>query len=568
MLALARRLSPRRFPSDRLLLFFFSSSESLIPRQSPIFLLFSSPFSSASQSSSPPPLADLRGGCNAEDQPPPLLPLCPGCGVHMQSTHSSLPGFFIPPAPKSPDYHAPLSLLPGASDEPHLSLSLKSGVLSPNPKPSTTPGLDSKPLVCSRCHSLRHYGRVKDPSAENLLPDFDFDRMVAPKMASPSGPRSVVLMVVDAADFDGSFPRKVARFVSSSIEKHSIAYKEGKPANVPRVILVVTKIDLLPSSIAPDDLEHWVRKQARIGGANKLSGVHLVSSVRDWGVRNLVEHVRELAGSRGNVWAVGAQNAGKSTLINAMGKCVEGKVSHLTVAPVPGTTLGIVRVEGVLGEQAKLFDTPGILHPYQITSRLTREEQKLVLMSKELKPRTYRIKAGHSVHIGGLMKLDVEELSVETLYLTVWASPLVPLHMGKTENTSTMKENHFGRQLQPPIGENRVAELGKWSRREFRISGSKWDASSVDIATAGLGWIAVGLKGEAVLGVWTYDGIDVITRSPLLSIKARIFEEAGFTTSKIVAEADSVYNKLKHKKSEKGKHLGHKSRPVEGDLNA
>lgn len=46
------------------------------------------------------------------------------------------------------------------------------------------------------------------------------------------------------------------------------------------------------------------------------------------------------------------------------------------------------------------------------------------------------------------MKLDVEELSVETLYLTVWASPLVPLHMGKTENTSTMKENHFGRQLQ------------------------------------------------------------------------------------------------------------------------
>lgn len=233
---------------------------------------------------------------------------------------------------------------------------------------------------------------MKDPSAENLLPDFDFDRMVAPKMASPSGPRSVVLMVVDAADFDGSFPRKVARFVSSSIEKHSIAYKEGKPANVPRVILVVTKIDLLPSSIAPDDLEHWVRKQARIGGANKLSGVHLVSSVRDWGVRNLVEHVRELAGSRGNVWAVGAQNAGKSTLINAMGKCVEGKVSHLTVAPVPGTTLGIVRVEGVLGEQAKLFDTPGILHPYQITSRLTREEQKLVLMSKELKPRTYRIK--------------------------------------------------------------------------------------------------------------------------------------------------------------------------------
>lgn len=67
-------------------------------------------------------------------------------------------------------------------------------------------------------------------------------------------------------------------------------------------------------------------------------------------------------------------------------------MGQLTEAPVPGTTVGIVRVEGVLSGQAKLFDTPGILHPYQITTRLTREEQKLVHVGKELSPRSYRIK--------------------------------------------------------------------------------------------------------------------------------------------------------------------------------
>lgn len=102
--------------------------------------------------------------------------------------------------------------------------------------------------------------------------------------------------------------------------------------------------------------------------------------------------MRDLVGVRGNVWVVGAQNAGKSTLINSMARCVGDKVSHLTEAPVPGTTLGIIRVEGILSGKAKLFDTPGILHPYQITTRLTPEEQKLAHMSKELKPRTYRIK--------------------------------------------------------------------------------------------------------------------------------------------------------------------------------
>lgn len=46
----------------------------------------------------------------------------------------------------------------------------------------------------------------------------------------------------------------------------------------------------------------------------------------------------------------------------------------------------------MLPGKAKLFDTPGLLHPHQISTRLTMEEQKLIRIEKELKPRTYRIK--------------------------------------------------------------------------------------------------------------------------------------------------------------------------------
>lgn len=46
------------------------------------------------------------------------------------------------------------------------------------------------------------------------------------------------------------------------------------------------------------------------------------------------------------------------------------------------------------------------------------------------------------------MRLDVEESTVDSIYVTIWASLLLPLHMGKTENASTMMENHFGRTLQ------------------------------------------------------------------------------------------------------------------------
>lgn len=483
------------------------------------------------------------------------LPVCPGCGVYMQDSSPKHPGYFIKPSEKDLNYRLYTHLEPVAQ-EPEFSNSVKRGHVVEPEKLNGDVNLirkPEKPVVCARCHSLRHYGKVKDPTVENLLPDFDFDHTVGRKLASTTGTRSVVLMVVDAADFDGSFPRKVAKLVSKTIEDNSAAWKQGRSGNVPRVVLVVTKIDLLPSSLSPTRFEHWIRQRAREGGINKITSLHMVSALRDWGLKNLVDNIIELAGPRGNVWAVGAQNAGKSTLINSIGKNVGGKISHLTEAPVPGTTLGIVRVEGVLPSQAKLFDTPGLLHPYQITTRLMKEEQKLVHMSKELKPRTYRIKAGHSIHIAGLMRLDVEEMSMDTIYVTVWASPHLPLHMGKVDNACKMFEDHFGRQLQPPIGEKRVQELGNWVRREFQVSGNSWESSSVDIAAAGLGWFAIGLKGDAVLGAWTYEGVDVVLRNSLIPYRSHTFEVAGFTVSKIVSQSDHTLNKSQQRNDKKAK---------------
>lgn len=546
---------------------FLSSSETPIitPKTNPCFRspVFEPPCSSSPQQilkrflssqSNQNPLQNFTREGNFDEIATQTRRICPGCGVHMQDLDPKNPGFYVKPAPKNLNYKLPISRK-FVLDEPEIPNSLKRGILNENdPLESQNsplnPNLAEKPVVCARCHSLRHYGKVKDASLENLLPDFDFDHTIGRKLATASGGRSVVLMVVDAADFDGSFPKKVAKLVSATIDENLTSWKEGKSGNVPRVVLVLSKLDLLPSSISPTRLEHWVRQRAREGGANKLTSVHMVSAVRDWGVKNLIDDLVRLAGPRGNVWAVGAQNVGKSTLINAIGKCVSGKVSHITEAPVPGTTLGIIRLEGVLPGNTKLFDTPGLLHPHHIATRLTREEQKLVQISKELKPRTYRIKVGHTVHIAGLIRLDVEELSADSVYVTVWASPLLPLHMGKREHIDRMLIDHFGRQLQPPVGENRVEELGRWVRREIGVSGNSWDASSVDIVAAGVGWFAIGIKGEASLGVWTYDGVEVVVRNALLPDRAQQFEVAGFTTSKIVAVADKAANKSKKPRRE------------------
>ncbi|KAI3942020.1 hypothetical protein MKX01_030266 [Papaver californicum] len=175
--------------------------------------------------------------------------VCPGCGVHMQGLDPKLPGYFSNPRRRSQISN---SIKRGNLDELNEPEQEKLGF------PKGTAKFGSKPVVCARCNSLWYYGRVKDATVENLLPDFDFDHTI------------VVLMVVDAADFDGSFPRN-----------NSVDWKQGKSGNVPRVVLVVTKIDLLPLCLSPTRLEHWVRTRAREGGANKFSSVHLNSRTYD-----------------------------------------------------------------------------------------------------------------------------------------------------------------------------------------------------------------------------------------------------------------------------------------------
>ncbi|XP_042485877.1 GTP-binding protein BRASSINAZOLE INSENSITIVE PALE GREEN 2, chloroplastic [Macadamia integrifolia] len=405
--------------------------------------------------------------------------------------------------------------------------------------------------VCARCHSLRNYGQVKNPNADNLIPDFDFDRLITTRLMKPgsNSGTTVVVMVVDCVDFDGSFPKRAAKSLFRALERSKNDVKLSK--KLPKLALVATKVDLLPSEISPTRLDRWVRNRAKAGGAPKLNGVYLVSSRKDLGVRNLLSFIKELAGPRGNVWVIGAQNAGKSTLINAFSKKEGRKITKLTEAAVPGTTLGILRVGGILPAKAKMYDTPGLLHPYLMSMRLNRDEQKMIEIRKELKPRTYRMKAGQAVHVGGLIRLDLNQASVETIYVTIWFSPNVSLHLGKIENADEIWKKHAGVRLQPPIGVDRVPELGKWERREFKVSGSSWDVNSIDIAVAGFGWFSFGLKGEATLALWTYDGIEITLREPLVLDRAQFLERSGFLLPKAISDAIGNQTKLEARKKKK-----------------
>ncbi|RRT49398.1 hypothetical protein BHE74_00052452, partial [Ensete ventricosum] len=144
---------------------------------------------------------------------------------------------------------------------------------------------------------------------------------------------------------------------------------------------------------------------------------------------------------------------------------------------------------------------------------------------------------GQTASVGGLMRLDLTQASVETIYVTIWASSNVSFHMGKTDNADEIRMKHFGIRLQPPIGQDRVAELGEWRQREMKVSGNSWDVNSIDIAVSGVGWFSLGLKGEATVVLWTFDGIEVTQREPLVIDRAPFLERPGFLLPKAISDA-------------------------------
>lgn len=86
--------------------------------------------------------------------------------------------------------------------------------------------------------------------------------------------------------------------------------------------------------------------------------------------------------------------------------------------------------------------------------------------------------------------------------------------------------------------------MGIWKEREVKVSGKSWDVNSIDIAAAGFGWFSLGLKGEATLALWIFDGVEITLREPLVLDRAKFLERPGFLLPKAISEALSNQSKL------------------------
>ena len=85
------------------------------------------------------------------------------------------------------------------------------------------------------------------------------------------------------------------------------------------------------------------------------------------------------------------------------------------------------------------------------------------------------------------------------------------------------------RKLQPPGDDpKQIAALGEPKSHVVTVIGDSWRESTRDIALAGIGWVAIGVKGGARFRVTAPRGVGVTERRALIPDYAKDFCRPGF----------------------------------------
>ena len=174
-------------------------------------------------------------------------------------------------------------------------------------------------------------------------------------------------------------------------------------------------------------------------------------------------------------------------------------------------------------------DTPGTVSEDQIINLLTAEEISRVLPQRPLRPRTFLLKQGHSLLLGGLARLDVLKVHKEMhpLRVTVFCSEELPVNIVHIQSVNDFLEVALNRNFLK-VPENKRKDFPEMVGRELTVKGvygsgmEKVDSGSwkgaADIVLSSAGWIMVSPKSqeEAVLMAWTPGGRGIDMRESFM----------------------------------------------------
>uniref|UniRef100_A0A453MQB1 CP-type G domain-containing protein n=2 Tax=Aegilops tauschii subsp. strangulata TaxID=200361 RepID=A0A453MQB1_AEGTS len=261
-----------------------------------------------------------------------------------------------------------------------------------------------KTVLCGRCKLLSHGHMVTAVGGHGGYPggkQFVSAEELREKLSYLRHEKALIVKLVDIVDFNGSFLSRIRDFAGAN-----------------PIVLVITKVDLLPRDTDLNCIGDWVVESVVRKKLNVLS-VHLTSSKSLVGITGVISEIQQEKKAR-DVYILGSANVGKSAFISAMLKTMAYKDPVAAAAQkykpiqsaVPGTTLGPIQIEAFLGG-GKLYDTPGVHLHHRQAAVIHADDLPSLAPQSRLKGRCFPANdtdvglSGNTLFWGGLVRIDV-----------------------------------------------------------------------------------------------------------------------------------------------------------------
>ncbi|KAJ7532244.1 hypothetical protein O6H91_14G079500 [Diphasiastrum complanatum] len=383
-----------------------------------------------------------------------------------------------------------------------------------------------KTILCGRCRLMTHGHMIPAVGGHggHVKSSFVSAEELRARLVHIRHQRVLVIKLVDVLDFSGSFLTRVRDLVGAN-----------------PIILVVTKVDLLPKGTDMMAVGDWVI-QATLRKKLKVISVHLASAKTGIGIAGVCAEIHAQRQGR-DVYILGSANVGKSTFINALLKMA--RRDYIAAAAqkykpiqsaMPGTTIGIIPINAFSGG-GSLIDTPGVHLHHRIQTAV--EPKDLPLLAPRGRVRTQIVSSpdtpdkahiqpeltetadhsddqqktfgvledhfstdsttglctglvGTTLFWGGVVRIDVLKAS-RTTKLIFFGPNVLPIITMLTREADAFYHQELGKSLFPPSAA--IEEGGNWSgllsQHHISLAFSGENRPAGDIAISGLGWVAV-----------------------------------------------------------------------------
>ncbi|KAK3001359.1 hypothetical protein RJ639_021138 [Escallonia herrerae] len=394
-------------------------------------------------------------------------------------------------------------------------------------------------VICGRCRLLSHGHMITAVGGNGGYSggkQFVTAEELREKLSHLRHERALIVKLVDIVDFNGSFLAHVRDLAGAN-----------------PIILVVTKVDLLPRGTDFNCLGDWVVEATLKKKLNVLS-VHLTSSKSLVGIAGVVSDIQKekkvyffsFSGCGHDVYILGSANVGKSAFINALLKMLSYKDPVAAAArkykpiqsAVPGTTVGPIQINAFTG--GKLFDTPGVHLHHRQAAMVHSEDLPAIAPRSRLRGQSVRVYFlagrnqisqvdfdnlvadkfeseglnGHSIFWGGLVRIDILKVLPETC-VTFFGPKALKIHIVPTKVADEFYKKEVGLLLTPPTGKEKADDWsGLETERTLQIKYEDAERQELlklpsqlvlildfdsaiyvrpacDVAISGLGWITV-----------------------------------------------------------------------------